>query len=511
MSRLFVLTDRDERLVMVHTEAYSKRNIVAVLAAVSHGSCSSRTLRRSVAVVNCLDDRVLVALGNQSGHNSICLMRRDVEADCRRDTKFCALRAIVVLAVIIHLGRIILRCIVGFRLRILNCTVLCTLSLCVLCSKSILGQGLAVFSIFTLCLLVLVQCVVDLRSRLIVLIARLRCLRVSGIIVPGIVIPGAAVPGVVVSGIIVSGVVVSGILLFLVRLAALELGQEALHISTDRCRKSHAVVLIIGVCLDEHVAVRIESSVHLHVRLGRSNIDCHCRTDCAVVRRSKTAGLCISLADRRRLYEDIRIGDFCIVIKLAVCHCLVGIDLGFACRIYSCIISDFCFDHIVDDAECHCRVNCCSVDSLAFAFFLDCNRICTGSRCRLTEITVHGIDQNAGALCGRTVQFSCRISIYNIQCEGRTYADVLVFFIRAAVAAAVLIAASVASALVLRAAALALIAAAALILIAAAGCCVLVLVGRAFLGSLGRCCCLFLVAADCLYDQLACRRKRFIV
>ena len=409
MSRLFVLTDRDERLVMVHTEAYSKRNIVAVLAAVSHGSCSSRTLRRSVAVVNCLDDRVLVALGNQSGHNCISLMRRDVEGDRRRDTEFCTLRAVVVLAFIIHLGRIILRCVVGFRLRILNCTVLCTLSLCVLCSKSILGQGLAVFSIFTLCLLVLVQCVVDVRSRLIVLIARLRFLRVFGVIVPGIVIPGA---------------VVSGILLFLVRLAALELGQEALHISTDRCRKSHAVVLIVGVCLDEHVAVRIESSVHLHVRLGRSNIDCHCRTDRAVVRRSKTAGLCISLADRRRLYEDIRIGDFCIVIKLAVCHCLVGIDLGFACRIYSCIISDFGFDHIVDDAECHCRVNCCSVDSLAFAFFLDCNRICTGSRGRLTEITVHSIYQNAGATCGRTVQFSCRISVHNIQREGRADTDI---------------------------------------------------------------------------------------
>ena len=461
MSRLFVLTDRDERLVMVHTEAYSKRNIVAVLAAVSHGSCSSRTLRRSVAVVNCLDDRVLVALGNQSGHNSICLMRRDVEGDRRRDTEFCTLRAVVVLAFIIHLGRIILRCVVGFRLRILNCTVLCTLSLCVLCSKSILGQGLAVFSIFTLCLLVLVQCVVDVRSRLIVLIARLSFLRVFGVIVPGIVIPGA---------------VVSGILLFLVRLAALELGQEALHISTDRCRKSHAVVLIIGVCLDEHVAVRIESSVHLHVRLGRSNIDCHCRTDRAVVRRSKTAGLCISLADRRRLYEDIRIGDFCIVIKLAVCHCLVGIDLGFACRIYSCIISDFGFDHIVDDAECHCRVNCCSVDSLAFAFFLDCNRICTGSRCRLTEIAVHSIYQNTGALCGHTVQFSCRISVHNIQREGRADTDisaVLLCFRRIR--------------------------------------CFLILIGRAFLGSLSRCCCLFLVAADCLYDQLACRRKRLIV
>ena len=45
---------------------FSRDNLVTVLAAASHRSCCSRTLCCPVAVVDRLNDRVLVALGNKS-------------------------------------------------------------------------------------------------------------------------------------------------------------------------------------------------------------------------------------------------------------------------------------------------------------------------------------------------------------------------------------------------------------------------------------------------------------
>ena len=107
MSRLTVLSYLDCCLVVVHSKANTERDVIAVLAAVSHRSCCSRTLCRPVAVVECLNDRVLVALGDKSGHDRVGRMRRDVETNRRCDAELGSLRAVVVRTASRNIRRII--------------------------------------------------------------------------------------------------------------------------------------------------------------------------------------------------------------------------------------------------------------------------------------------------------------------------------------------------------------------------------------------------------------------
>ena len=356
-------------------------------------------------MVDRLNDRVLVALRDQPRDSCICLMVREVEGERCSNTDLGSVRVIVGRAVLRDLRRIILRFLVRVLLSILNSAVVCPLRLGVLCLHDVLGQGLAVLGVSALRILVLVQSIVDICCSFIILIALLRVLVIAGLCLLGILL----------------------LLLFAVGLVALELGQEPLHICTECCSKSHAVILIIGICLDEHVAVRVESSVHLRICLGRSDIDRNCRADCTVVRRSKTACLCIGFAVRRCFYEDIRICDCRVVVHLAVCHRLVGVDLGFARRIDRCIFSDLCIDDVLDDTDGHRRVNCRAVDRLVLTFLLDRNRICTGHGGRLTEVIVHRVDQNADTLCSRAVDFGFCRRINMVPCKCRAYADVFIF------------------------------------------------------------------------------------